>query len=106
LEGYAAGVLDGFPSWLSLAIEEVEPEREVWRAAEIALAEASKATHLGDGVQPQVVRLNVIKAKETTEVLRGGKSEPSLQEGGEDHEFIGLGIWLRLAARNSPRSGE
>uniref|UniRef100_J3LW91 Uncharacterized protein n=1 Tax=Oryza brachyantha TaxID=4533 RepID=J3LW91_ORYBR len=81
------------PVRLGLHHEEVTEHAEVRRNAEKSLTNINKNKNMKDRIGVDMVEFEFVKIKQAMEEGGNKKTEPSLEEGGEDDDFIGAGEW-------------
>jgi hypothetical protein len=78
---------------LILQEEVMFKHREIGVYSEIGLAQMNKDCDLKDRIRVEMSWINFVIMEETTEEFAGRKVESSLEEGGQNHNFICVGCW-------------
>jgi hypothetical protein len=64
--------------------------------AQQGFTEMNKVCDMNNGVGVEMVDINSIKFKNTPKEFRGWKSKATIEEMGEDYDFMSIGDWKGL----------
>jgi hypothetical protein len=76
--------------------------REIWRNPKISLIEVDKNGNLKNRVRVMINRLNLVVVQKTVKEITDWKTKPTLEEGGEYHNFICVGCQNVLTGGRAP----
>jgi hypothetical protein len=68
-------------------------QREIWKNGKICLTEVDKDSNLKDRIGMQMNQLDFVVMEKATKKFVGWEAKPTLEEGGENNDFVGVMRW-------------